>query len=124
MTIVRDIDHTPALRRALAGLAAREAVVGVTDASGQARHTSGSTAAEVAAYIEYGTRTQPARPFLRGADAGLVGLDVDIASSLDSSASTAGLESAAGELRDAARRACPVDEGVVRDAIVAEVRGA
>lgn len=55
---------TRAIKRLARGLAVS---VGVHESEGRAAHPSGPTVAEVAAFAEFGTEEQPARPWLRSA---------------------------------------------------------
>jgi len=128
---VRDTDRGwERYRSGLARVAEPRVVVGLTAAAGAERHPSGSTVLDAAAAAEFGTRTQPATPFLRSwAD------DPQTEDELRAAAHLAEADPAkASEVldRDGARwadrvRARVVDEGLVetgmlRDAIGHEVR--
>jgi hypothetical protein len=132
---VRDIDRGfRRYRREASTVAEPRLVVGVTEATGGERHAdNGSTAAEVAVYAEFGTRHQPASPFMRGAidsgaatpharaAAGAVAADGPSRSSAASALAAAGAEMADG-IRARVSRLGLVDEGVLLNAITHEVR--
>lgn len=133
---VRDIDRGfRRYRRSVASVAEPRLVVGITEGSGRAVHADNrATAAEVALFAEFGTRTSPPQPFLRSIDdretaaAARVACGRVAAAGLDADAraSREALDAAGAELAVATRarieRMGLVDEGVLRDAVTHEVR--
>lgn len=130
---VRDIDRGfRRYRREAAGVSVPRLVVGVTEESGRERHAdNGATAAEVALFVEFGTRHQAPSPFLRTAadtvsgdarDACIVVAERGPSAAAARDALDALGREAAARVRDQVEAMGLVDEGVLRDAIGHEVR--